>query len=147
MFSTPQSAGAATYLPVNHERVVPLASSEVWRRHEFLQDQGFAVTSQAQAAGVMDASRSTSGRAGFTGFAQCDAHLFWRTAQAKITLTVQVKPVEEGTRVIVNTGFLELGRAGRKGAPSLPCTSNGVLETAVLGVASGQPMESAVAPQ
>ncbi len=140
--------GAATYLPLNRQRIVPLAGGEVWRRlHDFLQDQGFAVTSESRTEGVIDAARATTGRAGFTGFAQCSPHLFWRTAQAKITLTIQLKAADDGTRVLVNTGFLEQGRPGRKGVPSLSCTSNGVLETAVLGVAAGQPMESAVVPQ
>ena len=149
VFATPPSMrAAAIYLPVNHERVVPLASAEVWRRlHDFLQAQGFAVTSQAREAGVIDASRATAGRSGFAGFAQCGAHLFWRTAQAKIAITIQVKPLDDETRVIVNAAFLELGRPGRKGTPSLPCASNGVLEAAVLNVASGQPMESAIVPQ
>ena len=141
--------GAAPgYLPVNHQAVVAAPSPEVWRRvHDFLQDQGVAVVREDGPGGAIDARRSTPGRSGLTGIAACSPHLFFRTERAVLDLTVLVKPVEDGTRVTVNAAFLELGRPGRRGTPGHACTSTGVLEQAVLDVASGQPMEGAVVPR
>ncbi len=140
-------AAAPGYLPVNHQRVVPLPSQEVWRRvHDFLQDQGVSVVREDRAGGVIDARRSTPGRSALSGLAECSPKLFFKTDRAVLELTVLVRPVDDGTRVTVNAAFLELGRPGRRGTPGHACTSNGVLEAAVLDIASGQPMESAVVP-
>ncbi len=142
--------GAATpgYLPVNHQAVVASPSLEVWRRvHDFLQDQGVAVVREDRLGGVIDARRATPGRAALTGVAECSPHLFFRTDHSLLDLTVVIKPVEDGAKITVNAAFLEVGRAGRRGALSHACTSTGVLEAALLGVASGQPMESAMVPR
>ena len=62
-------------------------------------------------------------------------------------LTILVKPGPDGARVTANAAFSQTLRSRRAGALTVACNSNGVLESAVLNVASGQPMEAAVVPQ
>ena len=144
----PARAEAPGYLPVNHQRVAPRPPAEVWDRvHAFLQDEGFAVTSENVRDGIIDASRASPGRAGLTGLADCNAHLFFRTAQVRTELTILIKPAYDGTKVTVNTAYFEVGKTTRKGARSFSCTGDGGLENAVLDAASGQPMEAAVIPR
>ena len=144
------AAGAETpgYLSINHQRIVAASTGDVWTRlHDFLRDEGFAVTAESYAGGSIDAVRATPGKAGFGRFAICAPRLFWRTAQARLELTILLAPQPDGTRVKADAAFLDVGHPNRRGRPSFTCTSTGVLETAVLDVAGGQPMEAAVIPR
>ena len=138
------------YTAVNHQRVVPLAAEDVWRRlHAFLQDQGIAVVSEDVAAGTIDARQASSGRGLLASYADCGGsfdpmHTLQRQA---LDLTILVKPGPDGARVTANAAFTQTLRSRRAGALTVACNSNGVLESAVLNVASGQPMEAAVVPQ
>lgn len=136
------------YLPLNHQRIVPYAPADVWRRlHDFFEDQGIAVTSEDLKAGLIEASRTTKGRDSLHGLAECPQHMFWSPQSLETQLTVHVRPSDEGgTKVTADARFLEIGRPTKKGIPTFACVSTGVLEAAVLNVASGQPMQSAVVP-
>ena len=146
-------AGCATppaYTAVNHQRVVPLASAEVWRRvHAFLQDEGISVVSEDAAAGLIDARQSVSGKGLLAAYADCGERLdLLRPLQRQtLGLTVRVTPTPDGTQVVANAAFSQTLRDRRSGALTVACRSNGVLEDAVLNVASGQPMEAATIPQ
>lgn len=144
---TPALASEIAYMPVNHQRVVPATTVEVWRRlHDFLEDQGISVVREDVAAGTIDAQRSVLGNGSFAGMAECRSKLFWHPEREVTNLTVKIKPALDGARVTANAAFLQTAKTKKKGALSLDCTSNGVLERAVLDVASGQPMESAIVP-
>ncbi len=139
-----------TYTAVNHQRVVPLAASDVWRRlHAFLQDQGISVVSEDAAAGVIDARQAASGKGLLASYADCGGGIDLMHALQRQTmdLTILVKPGQDGAQVTANAAFSQTLRSRRAGALTVACHSNGVLENAVLNVASGQPMEAAVVPQ
>ncbi len=145
-------AGCASpppYVAVNHQEVVPLPTADVWRRlHAFLQDQGIAVVSEDPAAGIIDARQSVAGRGLLASYADCGGgDLLHALQRQTMDLTILVKPVDEGARVTANAAFSETLHARRAGAVTVACRSNGVLEAAVLNVASGQPMEAAVVPR
>ena len=138
------------YTAVNHSRVVPLAASDVWRRlHAFLQDQGISVVSEDAVAGVIDARQASSGKGLLSSYADCGGGVdLMRTLQRQtLDLTILVKPAAEGAQVTANAAFSQTLRSRRAVALTVTCNSNGVLENAVLNVASGQPMEAAVVPQ
>ena len=139
-----------TYTAVNHQRLVPLAAEDVWRRlHAFLQDQGIAVVSEDVAAGTIDARQAASGKGLLASYADCGGGIdLMHTLQRQtLDLTILVKPGPDGARVTANAAFSQTLRSRRAGALTVACNSNGVLENAVLNVASGQPMEAAVIPQ
>ena len=147
VFAAPASAAEVGYMPINYQRIVPMTTDEVWRReHAFLQDQGIAVVHEDLAAGIIDAQRSSAGTGSFKGLADCRSKLFWRPDREITNLTVIVKPALDGAKVTANAAFLQTAKNKKKGLLSLDCVSQGVLEAAVLDVASGQPMESAVVP-
>ena len=138
------------YAAVNHQRVVPLGVSDVWRRlHAFLQDQGMSVVSEDVAAGLIDARQTTSSRGLLASYADCGGGMdLMHTLQHQtLDLTIRVRPAPEGAEVTANAAFSQTLRSRRSGAVTVACDSNGVLEAAVLNVASGQPMEAAVIPQ
>lgn len=140
------------YLPVNHQRIVPLASTDVWRRvHQFLADEGIAVTSEDIAAGIIDAERSADGRGSLTGLADCGSRPLHSTHRQTLKLTILVKTAPEGAQVTANAAFTETLAstlpARKSAALTVACPSTGALEAAVLSVASGQPMEAAVVPR
>jgi hypothetical protein len=147
--AAPAQAADVAFMPINHQRIVPSATAgDVWRRmHDFLQDQGYAVTREDLVAGTIDAQRSIQGQGSFRGLAQCPSKLFWHPQREVTNLTVLIKPATEGVKVTANAAFVQAEPTKKKGALSLSCTSTGVLERAVLDVAAGQPMESAVVPQ
>ena len=143
-------ATAPSYMAVNHRRVVPLATAEVWRRlHAFLQDEGIHVVSEDAAAGLIDAQQAVHGRGLIAAYADCGQGLdLLHSLQSQtIDLTIRVTPAADGAQVVANASFTQTLRDRRSGALTLACRSNGVLEDAVLNVASGQPMEAAVVPQ
>ncbi len=145
--ATSSLAADVGYAPLNHQRVVPLSPSDVWGRvHDFLQDQGFDVIKEDQAAGLIESRRMTPKKGGLAHIADCPSKLFWATQHEVTDLNIIIKPAPEGSRVTVNAAFLRAGKPGSKGLPELSCVSQGVLEAAVLDVASGQPMEAAVIP-
>ena len=138
------------YTAVNHQRVVPLATADVWRRlHSFLQDQGIAVVSEDATAGVIDARQASSGKGLLASYADCGGgfDLMHTLQRQTLDLTILVKPAPDGAKVTANAAFSQTLRSRRAGALTVACNSNGVLESAVLNVASGQPMEAAVVPQ
>ena len=138
------------YTAVNHQRVVQLATGDVWRRlHAFLQDQGIAVVSEDAAAGVIDARQASSGKGLLASYADCGGgfDLMHTLQRQTMDLTIMVKPAPDGAQVTANAAFSQTLRSRRAGSLTVACNSNGVLESAVLNVASGQPMEAAVVPQ
>ncbi|WP_174301282.1 hypothetical protein [Caulobacter sp. S45] len=138
------------YVAVNHQRLVPLTAADVWRRlHLFLQDQGITVVSEDAAAGTIDARQAVSGKGLLVSYADCGGGFdLMHTLQSQtLNLTILVKPASDGAQVTANAAFSQTLRARRAGALTVACHSNGVLESAVLNVASGQPMEAAVIPQ
>ena len=138
------------YTAVNHQRVVPLAASDVWRRlHAFLQDQGISVVSEDVAAGTIDARQDTPGKGLLSSYADCGGgfDLMHTLQHQTLDLTILVKPGPDGSRVTANAAFSQTLRSRRAGALTVACNSSGVLESAVLNVASGQPMEAAVIPR
>jgi uncharacterized lipoprotein len=147
--AAPAQAADVAFVPINHQRIIPSATTtEVWRRvHDFLQDQGYAVTREDVAAGTIDAQRSVLGEGSFKGLAQCRSKLFWHPQREIANLTILIKPATDGVKVTANAAFLQAEANKKKGALSLDCTSSGTLERAVLDVAAGQPMESAIVPQ
>jgi hypothetical protein len=135
------------YAPINHLRVVTLSPTEVWGRvHDFLQDQGFDIVREDKASGVIESRRQTPKKGGLAHIADCPSKIFWSTEHEVTDLNIVIKPAPDGSRVTVNADFFRAGKPGKKGLPELSCVSHGVLEGAVLDVASGQPMESAVIP-
>jgi hypothetical protein len=143
----PSIAADVGYVPINHQRVVSLSPSEVWSRvHDFLQDQGFDVVKEDQASGMIESRRLTPKKGALEHFADCPSKLFWSTQHQVTDLNIVIKPAQDGARVTVKAGFLEAGKPGKKGLPEIACVSQGVLESAVLDVADGQPMEAAVIP-
>jgi uncharacterized lipoprotein len=139
----------APYTAVNHQEVVPLAAADVWRRvHAFLQDQGFRVTSEDGQAGLIDARQESASKGLLTLYAECGGGGLLQTLQRQtVDLTVRIRPAEDGAQVTANAAFSQTLRSRRAGAVTVACTSKGVLENAVLQVASGQPMEAAVVPR
>lgn len=138
------------YHALNHERIVPLAAADVWRRlHAFLQDQQIPVVTEDLKAGSIDAQRSAPGKGLLASYADCGSggSLLHPLERETLALTVLVRPVPDGARVTANAAFSRTLRARGAGALTVACTSRGVLEAAVLNVASGQPMEAAVVPQ
>jgi hypothetical protein len=138
------------YTAVNHQRIVPLSTADVWRRlHAFLQDQQIAVVSEDAAAGTIDAERSAPGQGLLAYYADCGSGggLLHPLQKQTLALTVLVQPSPDGAKVTANAAFSQTLRERRAGALTVACTSKGVLEAAVLNVASGQPMEAAVVPQ
>ena len=138
------------YSAVNHQRVVPLAAADVWRRlHAFLQDHGIPVVSEDISAGTIDARQAAPGKALLASYADCGGgfDLMHTLQRQTLALTILVKPTPDGARVTANAAFSQTLRSRRAGALTVACSSNGVLESAVLNVASGQPMEAAVIPQ
>ncbi len=138
------------YTAVNHQRVVPLAASDVWRRlHAFLQDQGMSVVSEDVAAGTIDARQDTPGKGLLASYADCGGgfDLMHTLQHQTLDLTILIKAGPDGSRVTANAAFSQTLRSRRAGALTVACNSNGVLESAVLNVASGQPMEAAVVPR
>jgi hypothetical protein len=134
-------------IPVNHQRIVPLAAADVWRRvHQFLADQGISVVSEDLKAGLIDASRSAATPGGLTGLAQCGSQPLHPMRRQTLNLTVLIRPVPEGAEVTANAAFSET-LASRRTSLTVACTSTGVLESAVLAVSGGQPMEAAVIPR
>ncbi len=152
-FSLMVLAGCAeppAYNAVNHQRVVPLAAADVWRRlHAFLQDQGIAVVSEDAAAGTIDARQASSGKGLLTSYADCGGgfDLMHTLQRQTMDLTIRIKPAADGAQVTARAAFSQTLRSRRAGVLTVACSSNGVLESAVLNVASGQPMEAAVVPQ
>ncbi len=143
----PSLAADVGFAPINHQRLVQLSPSEVWSRvHDFLQDQGFDVVKEDQASGLIESRRLTPKKGALAHFADCPSKLFWSTKHQVTDLNIIIKPAPDGSRVTVNAAFLEAGKPGKKGLPELACVSQGVLESAVLEVAGGQPMEAAVIP-
>ena len=145
-------AGCATpppYTAVNHQRVVTLSSVEVWRRlHAFLQDQGIAVVAEDPGAGIIDAQQVTPGRGLLAAYAACGGGNPLQIRQRQtMDLTIRVTPVPDGAQVIAHAAFSQTLRSRRAGALTVACESNGVIEAAVLNVASGQPMEAAPVPR
>lgn len=143
-------AHAPAYTAVNHQRIVPLATADVWRRlHAFLQDQQIPVVSEDLGAGSIDAVRSAPGRGLLTYYADCGSGggLLHPLQRETLALTVLIQPSPDGARVTANASFSQTLRQRGAGALTVACTSKGVLEAAVLNVASGQPMEAAVVPQ
>jgi len=136
---------------VNHQRIVPLASTDVWKRlHQFLQDEGISVKAEDVGAGIIDAERSAAGRGTLTGLATCGSRPLHSAHRQTLKLTILVKPVPDGAQVTANAAFSEtLGSLTSQKAAALTveCPSTGVLEAAVLDVASGQPMETAIIPR
>ena len=138
-------AAPPRYTAVNHQRVVPLAAPDVWRRlHAFLQDQGISVVSEDIAAGTIDARQAASSRGLLSSYADCGGGMdLMHTLQSQtLDLTILVKPAPDGARVTANAAFSQTLRSRRAGVLTVACNSNGVLENAVLNVASGQPMEA-----
>ena len=142
---------APRYVAVNHQRVVPLTVADVWRRlHAFLQDQGISVVSEDPAAGLIDARQTAPSKGLLASYADCGGggldvmHVMQRQT---MDLTIRVRPAPEGAEVTANAAFSQTLRSRRAGAVTVACDSNGVLEAAVLNVASGQPMEAAVIPR
>ena len=117
--------------------------------HAFLQDEGISVVSEDAAAGLIDARQSVSGKGLLAAYADCGERLdLLRPLQRQtLGLTVRVTPTQDGTQVVANAAFSQTLRDRRSGALTVACRSNGVLEDAVLNVASGQPMEAATIPQ
>jgi uncharacterized lipoprotein len=142
-------AADVAYVAVNHQRIIPATTpAEVWRRvHDFLQDQGYAISREDVTAGTIDSQRSVRGSGTFSGLAGCRSKLFWHPEREIASLTITIKPATDGTRVTANASFVQAEQNKKKGALSLDCTTSGVLERAVLDVAAGQPMESAIVPQ
>jgi hypothetical protein len=143
-------ASTPAVVPVNHQRIVPLASADVWKRvHQFLADEGISVSSEDMAAGIIDAERSASGKGTLTGLATCGSQPlpFQPLRKQTLKLTVLVKPVSDGAQVTANAAFTETLASRHTGALTVACPSTGVLEAAVLSVASGQPMEAAIIPR
>ena len=135
-------------MPVNHQRIVPLATADVWTRvHHFLQDEGIAVESENTAAGIIDAGRASDLHGTLTGLADCGNELLHPMRRQNLRLTVLIKPQGDGAKVTVNAAFSETLASRRTGTLTVACPSTGVLEAAVLSVASGQPMEAAVIPR
>ena len=138
------------YTALNHQRVVPLAAPDVWRRlHAFLQDQGISVVSEDVAAGTIDARQAVAGKGLLASYADCGGgfDLMHTLQRQTLDLTILVKQAPDGARVTANAAFSQTLRSRRAGALTVACNSNGVLESAVLNVASGQPMEAAVIPR
>jgi len=145
--ASPGFAADVGFSPINHQRIVSFSPSEVWSRvHDFLQNQGFEVVREDQAAGLIESRRLTPAKGALNGFADCPSKLFWSAQHTVTDLNIVIRPAAEGARVTVNAAFLKAGKPGKKGLPELSCVSQGVLEAAVLDVASGQPMEAAVIP-
>jgi hypothetical protein len=148
-------AGCASqprYVAVNHQRVVSLASTDVWKRvHQFLADENISVTSEDIAAGIIDAERSVNGRGSLTGLANCGEKPLHSANRQTLKLTILVKSAPEGAQVTANAAFTETLASMFSHQPAaaltVACPSTGVLEAAVLDVASGQPMETAIIPQ
>ena len=139
------------YTAVNHQRLVPLAAADVWRRlHAFLQDQGIGVVSEDTAAGVIDARQEVTGKGLLALYADCGSQggvLPTPLQHQTMDLTIRVRPEPDGSEVTANAAFSQTLRARRAGSVTVACASNGVLEAALLNVASGQPMEAAVIPR
>jgi uncharacterized lipoprotein len=140
---------APPFTAVNHQEVVPLAAPDVWRRvHAFLQDQGFRVTSEDLQAGIIDARQESPTKGLLPLYAECGGGGLLQTLQRQTAdLTVRIRPVADGAQVTANAAFSQTLTARRAGAVTVACSSKGVLENAVLQVASGQPMEAAVVPR
>jgi hypothetical protein len=148
LIALPARGADVGFIPINHSRFSPLPPTEVWSRlHDFIQNQGFDVTKEDQSSGIIESRRQTGKSGGLKSFADCPTKLFWSPKHEVIDLNILLKPTTDGTRVIVNAAFLQTGAPGKKGAPSLACVSQGVLESAVLDVANGQPMEAAIIPR
>ena len=138
------------YTAVNHQRVVPLAAPDVWRRlHGFLLDQGIHIVSEDPGAGILDAQQAVAGKGLLGSYADCGqgVDLLHTLQRQTLDLTIRVTPTPEGSQVIANAAFSQTLRARRAGVLTVACRSNGVLEDAVLNVASGQPMQAAPIPQ
>jgi hypothetical protein len=140
------------YTAVNHQRVVPLAVADVWKRlHDFLQDEGIPVVSEDPAAGIIDARQAEMGKGLLTSYADCGGagadSLLHPMQRQTMDLTIMVKPAPEGSQVTANAAFSQTLRSHHAGALTVACDSKGVVEAAVLNVASGQPMEAAVIPR
>jgi hypothetical protein len=146
------ASSSQPYVAVNHQRVVSLASTDVWRRvHQFLADEGISVTSEDIAAGIIDAERSANGRGSLTGLADCGERPLHSTHRQTLKLTILVKTAPEGAQVTANAAFTETLASTlpprKTAALTVACPSTGVLEAAVLDVASGQPMETPIIPR
>ena len=142
-------AHSPAYTAVNHQRVVQLATADVWRRlHAFLQDQGITVVSEDAAAGTIDAQQAVVGKGLLASYADCGGgfDLMHTLQRQTMDLTIMVRPAPDGAQVTANAAFSQTLRSRRAGSLTVACNSNGVLENAVLNVASGQPMEAAVVP-
>ncbi len=142
-------ATPAVYTAVNHQRVVTLNTVDVWRRlHAFLQDQGISVVSEDPGAGIIDARQTAQGHGLLASYATCGGSDLLHTLQRQtMDLAIRVTPVPDGAQVTANAAFSQTLRSRRSGALTVACSSNGVIEAAVLNVASGQPMEAAPIPQ
>ena len=143
-------AAPPPYTAVNHQRFVPLTSGEVWRReHAFLQDEGISVVSEDAAFGLIDARQAVSGKGLLSAYADCGERLdlLHPLQRQTLNLTIRIVPTPDGAQVVANATFSQTLRDRRSGALTVACRSNGVLEDAVLNVASGQPMEAATVPQ
>jgi hypothetical protein len=143
-------ASPPAYTAVNHQRVVPLATGDVWRRlHAFLQDEGMAVVSEDAAAGIIDAHQAEVGKGVLAAYADCgrEPSLLHPMQRQTVDLTILVKPAPDGSQVTANAAFSQTLKSRGAGSLTVACGSKGVLEAAVLNVASGQPMEAAVIPQ
>ena len=137
------------FVALNHRVITPLASADVWRRlHAFLHDEGIPVISEDAQAGIIDARQAVAGRGLLASYADCGGVDLLHTMQRQtVDLTIRVRSAPDGAEVTANAAFSQTLRSRRAGALTVACSSNGVLEAAVLSVASGQPMEAAVIPQ
>lgn len=142
-------ASTPSFVAVNHQQIIPLPEAEIWRRlHAFLQDQNISVISEDAAAGVINARQAVLGHGLLTSYADCGGGGLLHPLQRQtLDLTILLKPAPDGSKVTVNAAFSETLSSRRAVALTIACRSNGVLEAAVLNVASGQPMEAAVVPR
>src|ERR1700761_1610910 len=129
-------AGCASqphYVAVNHQRVVPLASTDVWKRvHQFLADENISVTSEDIASGIIDAERSVNGRGSLTGLANCGDKPLHSANRQTLKLTILVKTAPEGSQVTANAAFTETLASmfqshQAAAALTVACPSTGVL--------------------
>ncbi len=143
-------ATPAPFTAVNHQRVVTLSTVDVWRRlHAFLQDQGIAVVAEDPGAGIIDARQSTPSHGLLASYATCGGgDLLHALQRQTMDLAIRVIPVPDGAQVTAHAAFTQtLSSRRHAGALTVACSSNGVIESAVLNVAAGQPMEAAPIPQ
>ena len=108
------------------------------------------MVSEDTTAGVIDARQEVTGKGLLASYADCGSQggvLPTPLQHQTMDLTIRVQPEPDGAEVTANAAFSQTLHARRAGSVTVACASNGVLEAAVLNVASGQPMEAAVIPR